>query len=289
MRSLFETGFRTDRLRSLPRPSLFALFFSIALLALLIQIARLVWTVVTPISPVGDWRPASAVVLPLATRQALFTSFNPFSRGAKLDEGQAVVTSLQIELFGILMNGSSGLGSAIIAGSDGIQNSYVVGEEIQSGVTLVGVAFDHVVVSRGGTQERVYLDQSVPAEVVGAGSSPSTGGTAGAKPLGTSDATVSSTGNPPRTVENLNKFVALNPRTVGGRITGVVAAPSGDVAGYRAMGFLPGDIITAVNGRQIKSASDAAFVQQQIKPGARLSLMVERGAQTVPLALNLEQ
>ena len=93
MRSLFETGFRTDRLRSLPRPSLFALFFSIALLALLIQIARLVWTVVTPISPVGDWRPASAVVLPLATRQALFTSFNPFSRGAKLDEGQAVVTS----------------------------------------------------------------------------------------------------------------------------------------------------------------------------------------------------
>ncbi len=268
---------------------MFALIFSGALLALLVQMARLVWTIVTPISPVGDWRPASAVVLPLATRQALFTSFNPFSRGAKIDEGQAVVTSLQIELFGILMNGSSGLGSAIIAGSDGIQNSYAVGEEIQSGVTLAGVAFDYVVVSRSGNQERVYLDQSVPADVVGSSNPAAVGGSKSSTPPAPSGATVSGAGNPPRTVENLNKFVSFSPRTVGGKITGVVAAPGGDVAGYRSMGFLPGDIITAVNGRQIKSASDAAFVQQQIKPGARLSLMVERGAKTVPLSLNLEQ
>ena len=289
MRSLFDTGFRTDRLRALPRPTPFALLFSIALLALLVQIARLVWTVVTPISPVGDWRPASAVVLPLATRQALFSSFNPFVRGNAVESGQAVVTSLQVELFGILLNGSSGLGSAIIAGSDGIQNSYAVGEEIQPGVTLAGVAFDHVVISHGGAQESIFIDQSVPAKVVGS-SAPAQNATAnGTAPSLVSGATVSGAGNPPRTVENLNKYVGFSPRTVGGKITGVVAAPNGDAAGYSAMGFMPGDIITAVNGRKITSASDAAFVQQQIKPGARLSLMVERGAKTVPISLNLEQ
>mgnify|MGYP001193546051 FL=1 len=288
VRSLFDTGFRTDHLRSLPRPSPFALLFSIALLAFLVQLARLVWTIVTPVSPVGDWRPASAVVLPLATRQALFSGFNPFARASAADQGPAIVTSLQIELFGILLNGSSGLGSAIIAGSDGVQNSYAVGEEIQPGVTLAGVAFDHVIISRGGAQERVYLDQSVPAEVVGSGDPPGTNASPAAQP-GPSGATVSGAGNPARTAENLQKFVALSPRTVNGKITGVVAAPKGDAAGYRAMGFLPGDIITSVNGRKITSASDAAFAQSQIKPGARLSLMVERGAQTVPVALNLEQ
>lgn len=287
VRNLFNTGFRTDRLRTLPQPSVSALFFGIALLILLIQVARLMWTVITPVSPVGDWRPASAVVLPVATRQALFSTFNPFARGAAADQGQAVITSLQIELFGITVNGSSGLGSAIIAGSDGIQTSYAVGEEIQSGVTLAGVAFEYILINRGGTQERVYIDQSVPAQVVGSGSAPASG--AGGATRATSGATVSGAGNPPRTVENLNRFVGFNPRNVNGKITGIVASPSGDVAGYRAMGFLPGDIITSVNGRRIASASDAAFVQQQIKPGARLSLMVERGAETVPLALNLEQ
>ncbi len=289
MRSLFDTGFRTDRLRSLPRPSPFALFFSVALLAFLVQLARLVWVIVTPVSPVGNWRPATAVVLPLATRQALFSGFNPFMRVGAADQGPAIVTSLQLELFGILLNGSSGLGSAIIAGSDGVQNSYAVGEEIQPGVTLAGVAFDHVIISRGGTQERVYIDQSVPAEVVGSGASTNAVAPANAAQPGPSGATVSGAGNPPRTAENLQKFVGLSPRTVNGKITGVVAEPKGDAAGYRAMGFLPGDIITSVNGRKITSASDAAFAQSQIKPGARLSLMVERGAQTVPLALNLEQ
>lgn len=288
MRSLFETGFRTDRLRSVPRPTPFALLFTIALLALLVQMARLVWTIATPVSPVGDWRPASAVVLPFATRQALFTSFDPFSRDAPASDGAAVITSLQIELFGTLTNGSSGLGSAIIAGSDGIQNSFAVGEEIQPGVTLTGVAFDHVTISRAGNEERIYLDQSVPADVVGAAPA-APGSNAGSAAPAVSGATVSGAGNPARTVDNLKRFVSFNPRVVGGKITGVVAAPGSDAAGYRAMGFLPGDIITSVNGRRIASASDAAFVQQQIKPGARLSLMVERGADTVPLAINLEQ
>ena len=120
----------------------------------------------------------------------------------------------------------------------------------------------------GGLRSASISINPVPAEVVGAGSSPSTGGTAGAKPLGTSDATVSSTGNPAAhggKSQQVRRLETRAPWAAG--LPASWPAPSGDVAGYRAMGFLPGDIITAVNGRQIKSASDAAFVQQQIKPG----------------------
>jgi general secretion pathway protein C len=44
---------------------------------------------------------------------------------------------------------------------------------------------------------------------------------------------------------------------------------------FASAGFRPGDIITQVNGQPV---SDLASLQNQIAPGARLSLTVERGA-----------
>jgi general secretion pathway protein C len=43
-----------------------------------------------------------------------------------------------------------------------------------------------------------------------------------------------------------------------------------------------------VNGRAISSPADIRALQSQILPGARLSLMVERGSATVPVAIILE-
>jgi general secretion pathway protein C len=59
-------------------------------------------------------------------------------------------------------------------------------------------------------------------------------------------------------------------------------------AGFRAAGFQPGDVVTQINGQPIGSASDLAVLQNQIVPGARISLMVERGAAVVPIALTLQ-
>ena len=56
-----------------------------------------------------------------------------------------------------------GGGTAIIAGGDGLQQVYRVGAEVQPGVTLAAVAFDHVELSRNGARELLYLDQSGPA------------------------------------------------------------------------------------------------------------------------------
>ena len=183
------------------------------------------------------------------------------------------VTSLSLVLFGVRANESSGSGAAIIAGEDGIQNSYAVGEEVAPGVTLDTVAFDHVILSRGGVKESLYLDQSVPAETVKPSGAKSQAGSAPAKAGGLN-------------AETLQKAIGFAPRKEGGRVTGLVLQARDDGTMLRLAGFLAGDVVVGVNGRPISSAADIAA---QFRPGARLSLEVERGGSKVPIALYLEQ
>ena len=79
-----------------------------------------------------------------------------------------MVTSLNLKLYGVREDRATGRGSAIIALPDGRQLSFAVGEEIMPGVTLTAVGFDNVTISRGGTAEQIFLDQSPPAQTVGA-------------------------------------------------------------------------------------------------------------------------
>ena len=239
-----------------------------------IQTARLLWLLVTPIGPLSNWRSPSANVVPATARLALFSGFDPFYRTDSAAPTTQNVTALSLVLFGVRANQSSGGGAAIIAGEDGIQNSYAVGEEVAPGVTLDSVAFDHVILSRGGVKESLYLDQSVPAETVGpsgsspAGSNPMTGGSAGLN------------------AETLQKAIGFEPRNEGGRVTGLVLQPRDDGAMLRLAGFQAGDVVVAINGRPVSSAADIAA---QFRPGARISVEVERGGSKVPIALNLEQ
>ncbi|MEP7348891.1 MAG: type II secretion system protein N [Sphingorhabdus sp.] len=243
-------------------------------IALAIQVAQLFWLIVTPVGPVGDWRSRAVDVMPPAARMALFNSFDPFFRTEAPAAGTDSVTSLNLTLFGIRANESSGGGSAIIGGEDGVQLSYAVGDEVIPGVTLDAVAFDHVILSRGGVKESLYLDQSVPAETV----NPADPGAANATaPSANKDAALNA--------DTLQKSIAFAPRKEGGRVTGLVLTPRDDGTMLRLAGFQPGDIVVAVNGRPVSSTGDIA---SQIRPGARLSIEVERGANKVPIALNME-
>ena len=242
------------------------LFFLLAAM-LLIQAIRLIWLVLTPLGPVGDHRAAEVQVLPPQSRLMLFGSFDPFFRSDAAQTAN-VVTSLQLTLFGIRMNEASGLGAAILSGPDGVQESYAVGEEIMPGVTLSSVAFDHVIINRGGVLESLYLDQSIPAETVG------------------TDATMAAFST---TTNNhaIPGVASLAPRNDQGRITGIVISPLGDGALFNSAGFRNGDIIVSINGNPVGSAGDIEALKSQVKPGTRLSVEVERGAETVPLVVNL--
>lgn len=242
------------------------LFLLLAVL-LLIQAVRLIWLVLTPLGPVGNYRADQVRILSPQSRLTLFSSFDPFFRDGATQSAN-VVTSLQLTLFGIRMNEASGRGSAILSGPDGVQANYAVGEEIMSGVTLDSVAFDHVVINRGGVRESLYLDQSIPAQTIGA-DDPVT--PASLTPGGAEIAGVAS----------------LAPRNEQGRVTGILLSPLGDGSLFNSAGFRNGDIIVSINGNPVGSASDIETLKSQIRPGTRLSVEVERGADTVPVAVNL--
>jgi general secretion pathway protein C len=263
---------------------------------LIIQLTRFAWALVTPVGLFGDWRARQPVIVGADARKALFAGFDPFFRmGGEAPVGAVQqVTSLALQLFGTRVNEGSGLGSAIIAGSDGVQTSYAVGDEVTPGVKLKAVAFDHVVIDRGGTEERLFIDQSqgdgTPAGAPAGPPGAAADGAAGeAPPPITSGVAV-----PPPAVggalkaQDLAAGANFAPRSEGGKVTGIVVNQQGQSAAFARAGLRPGDVITQVNGRAITSAGDIRALQSQVVPGARLSLMVERGSATVPVAVILE-
>ena len=92
-------------LRLLPRTNAYSLAELLLLAVLAAQCARLIWALVTPVGPLGDWRPREPVV-PSDIRGTL-SGFDPFFRSAPA-AGPAAVTSLQLTLFGIRLDGASG-------------------------------------------------------------------------------------------------------------------------------------------------------------------------------------
>jgi len=263
-------------LRRLPVVNVYSVA-ELALMAVLaVQGARLLWVIVTPVSPLGEWRPLAPAIAGSAS--AILEGFDPFFRLQGQQAAPAAVTTLQLTLFGTRLDEASGRGSAILAGPDGVQRSVSVGEEIQPGVTLKAVAFDHITIDRGGATEDLYLDQSdAPPAAAGAsapgapsaqapGSVPPAGGVA---------------------IAQLRSDIGFIPRLDGGRVSGLVVRSQGSGAAFRAAGLREGDIVTALGGRPVTGAGDLDRLAADFAQGGSLSITVERGDQTLPLSLQI--
>ncbi|MDO7836118.1 type II secretion system protein N [Sphingobium sp. HBC34] len=237
------------------------------LIILALLLVRLAWVIVTPVGSFGPWEGRQAQLLSPSARQALFAGFDPFFRTGAPQQGGGVVTSLALTVYGIRLNEGSGLGSAIIAGPDGVQNSFAVGDEILPGVVLKSVAFDHVTIDRGGAEEQVFIDQSSAAPVATPPAAQAGPGWQSAAPPPPPAASAGPT------ADSLKREIGFAPRMQNGRITGLAVSAKGPA--FASAGFRTGDIISQVNGQPV---GDLASLQNQIAPGARLSLTVERGA-----------
>jgi general secretion pathway protein C len=253
---------------------------AIVLGLLIVQCLRLIYVIITPTTPLGTPDSIGPAAISSESQLALFRSFDPFYRSVPATGGEAEVTSLQLTLYGIRVNEASGLGSAIIAGPDGVQNSIQVGQEVQQGVVLDSVAFDHIVLLRNGVRESLFLDQSIPAETVGESSPPASTAPSTQAPGGP---------NPTMSSDNLQNAISFAPRTDSGKVTGIVVASKGNDTAFKAAGFKDGDVVTSVNGSPVRTQSDVKMLLDQLQPGARVSLMVERGGQSLPIAINLDK
>ena len=228
-------------------------------------VARLIWVMVAPFGPVGDWKAGGAKRV--GGDEVLLTSFDPFFRNGAV-AGPAVVTSLAIKLFGVRVDLAMGRGSAIIATPDGLQSSYAVGDEIMPGVKLKSVTFEGVTIDRGGVDEQVFLDQSIVAPVAQPGLATPT---ASAAP-------------PPGAGTALASEIAFVPRTEKGQVTGFIVSPKGAGTAFRAAGLQEGDVLTAINGQGIRVADDVTSAIAATPASGVAMLSLERGGKAITLS-----
>jgi general secretion pathway protein C len=273
MRPASEPRVRRLLLR-VPRANLYSLA-ELALLSLLaFQCARLVWTIVTPVGPLGDWRLPASLRAPATASSAL--DFDPFFRLSG-PSGPVVVTSLSLQLFGVRQDEATGRGSAIIATPDGKQSSFAVGDEIVPGVRLKAVDFDSVTIDRGGTTEQLFMDQSKGAAT--AMPVPTQGSVPAPPPINAPPPI--SVVPRPAPAGGSDGAAGLQPRMNGRQITGVtVSGFGGDI--YRAAGLQPGDVVISANGRRIASPEQARALGGQLGAGP-IILQVERGGRVITL------
>jgi len=254
----------------LPRLTVYSAAELVLLVLIAVQAARLIWVMVTPLGPVGDWKSATGQA-PRADG-AVLAAFDPFFRLSA--GGPVVVTSLNLKLTGVREDRATGRGAAIIQLPDGRQLSFGVGEEIMAGVTLAAVGFDNVTINRGGAQEQIFIDQSTPAAVAGAD------GTAPVPP-GPPQPQVAA----PQAPANVAGAVNFMPRVSGGGVTGVTVTPGNDGGrAFSAAGFQAGDVIVQVNGQRVTSLEQA---RAAMGAGGNVNIMVERGGRAVPLQVRL--
>ena len=268
---------RTERLfRRLPRFTIYSALELLLLALIAVQAARLVWTLVTPVGPVGEWRTSNTLALP--TGDSALSEFDPFFRlsgGA----GPAVVTGLALKLHGVREDRATGRGSAIIALPDGTQRSFAVGEEVMPGVTLAEVGFDNVVISRNGAREQIFLDQS---EAAPAAAPPQAGVPATAPPPVVVTPAIPAAPAPAPTAP-----IRFQPQMRGGQVSGIAVSPgAGGGQALRNAGLMPGDVIVSINGQRVTSLDQARSAAQA---GAPVNVIVNRGGRAVQLQVRLPQ
>lgn len=268
-------------LRRLPRANVYSLLELLLLALLAVQCARLVWTVATPVNPLGQWQPAR---LGFAGAPGdVLRGFDPFFRLS--GENQAsTVTSLQLVLFGTTMNEATGLGSAIIATPDQVQDSYAVGDEIMPGVKLKSVAYDHVTIDRGGSSEDLFIDQSDTVTPVTPTVLPSQNTL---DLIGNEDRVTKTAESRGVTLADIRAGIGFIPRIDNGRVTGLVVRPSGSGDVFNKADLQSGDIVTQIAGHPVTGQADIESVAASLKNGGILSLSVERGAKVVPIGITV--
>lgn len=108
--------------------------------------------------------PPSAPTLPERPDETLLSTRDLFFPHALTGGEGLPVTTLPLSLHGIRLDGTTGRGSAIIAGEDGRQTLYEVGDDLGDGATLVAIAADHVVLAHtsaeGDGRETLWLDSA---------------------------------------------------------------------------------------------------------------------------------
>src|SRR5881394_242678 len=241
---------------------------AISVLAIAYQLAALTWVVAPGAAPLavpaarapapapGPSGSAAADLEAVAAMRLLFGEPAKETAPVAAPVTDAPDTTLSLDLNGILAfaeNDPNG-GKAIISANRGEDKTYNVGQTIDpaSGTTLHSVFEDRVLLDRGDRLETLRL----PKEVQGAAGAPRARNPVMAPPVAA----------PPPGNETLRNVISQNagrltdiirivPNLDQGKVTGFRVQPGRDRAAFDALGLMPNDVVTDINGVVLDDAS----------------------------------
>lgn len=181
------------------------------------------------------------------------------------------------DVSGITLHGiSSGPAgpSAILGRIEGGQGSFRPGESVQSGVQLISIGSDYVVLDHGQGSHQLGFGQGTSPSTAAVGTRLPTAAPAGA-------ATPPAI-NPARLLEQ----AGLAPREVDGQVSGYTLIPRGDGALLRRAGLQAGDVVLSVNGQALTPERYQELATQMAgRPSLELTFQRDGATQSITVPL----
>lgn len=226
------------------------------------------------------------------TRSAEFFPFGSLQKTGQEALENAPETRLSLELLGVLATGQ-GKGRAIVSAGRANIELYHVGDKIGNQMaTLHQVHTDRVILERDGRLETLRLprgeDLRVRSDRTGPGSD---AGQRTSRPAGFA-APVTASVSRSRWLEDPER--ALNslraqPVMRDGALLGIRVTPTRNEREFERAGLQEGDIITSVQGQQVRDISDPEQVLSGLGNTDRVNITIERDGQTLPLTIELTE
>lgn len=229
-----------------------------------IQLARLIWILIGFPGGFGA-PPRVAPHAAPAVDLSVLERFDPFFRGQEALSGEGGLEGYT--LYGVRV-GPLG-SSAIIAGPDGVQTSYGVGDQVGAGVTLREVTPDYVVLSTGGTDVQLGF----PAFAAAPDAAMASAASVAPPPI------QAAAPDPTRAVG----AARLEPRVRGGRVLGAVLVQPNEA--LSRAGLQAGDVVIAVDGQTLEDPESIEDFGARVAQPVDAEIRYERGGQAASVRL----
>jgi general secretion pathway protein C len=199
-------------------------------------------------------------------------------------ELEAPDTSLSIRLTGVVADENGKLSQAIIASGRGQERKYAISQEIENtnGTTLHAVYADRIILNRGGQLETLRLPREPSTASGRVAPPPPPPPPAAAAPLESTSLRDVAASN----ATQLSEIMRMAPHLEGGQMIGFRVNPGRQRQAFEALGLMPNDIVTDVNGMVLDDPSRALQVFESLGESSQAAVTVLRDG--VPNVLMLD-
>jgi general secretion pathway protein C len=235
-------------------------------------------------------QPASTALPPRDRKQYDIAGWHlfgePSAQPAKVSPAKtnAPETRLNLELSGVYLDDQSEYSRAIISEKGRQQAHYRIGERLPGNAVLDEIHEEYVLLLRNGRYERLMLPENTAAQGGIVAASPPSGQSA--RQIANRTTILQGSPAPPSPLLKLRpvvrKGVFLGMSVRGGSVEGQQLLEKTNIE------LKPGDVITAINGIEIRSAAAGMALLEDYTTPERLELMIKRGEETIPVILDPE-